>query len=289
MIIRLSDYWKGGNYTLAIAKVHENEQWLISEGNDIVFYETEVLFPFLGSSSMGSFDRNIGSWVDITSCFKKAFEFFAQRQGRLCFPMLELGAQHSFRYENVEALSQALAHHALYEEIKHQINFYHRVIAPGNEDKHGNRIQFLQERLLVTSNFVIPPESSPIDERLQFANNIEELNAKLTVMAFSPDPHLEVAMHYNTFQVESQFIQPSRLCEGSIIAALLMNADARALGPGALVDIMSWPDKTLRKAALDALKRTFREEFENLPFCGLDENGNLVETPRTHPFFYQWQ
>jgi hypothetical protein len=260
--------------------------------DDLVrFYSVNVLHPILiPPMHYGMSDKNIGvAWADRIACRLSAQEICDMRTGKLPVePWMDPVVRCSWRYDGAGSLAEA--HHGLTlcEEIKHELNFRRRLKEdpPSGPDHIPNK--FIENRLRREGSLHrLWLNCHTDDERVALRRSIEEVNAKLVVTTFGPDPELSIA-HLQGHLLQAQKRMAGVPTDYELLGELL---SLRQMP----VDTAQRPrerdranERRLRLRSFELLQKEFSENWSDTPFCILNQNGCLQPHEKTHPMFAQW-
>ncbi len=167
----------------------------------------------------------------------------------------------------------------LCEEVKHGINWIMRRKVNMGNDTEG----------YCTYAFHRLQESSPlhslkrIDNKHEVAAAIEEVNAKLTALAFGPDPHLDIVVLFQN--TVNEILQKMHSHYHRLLAAMLTDNMQIHQKPTDILELLKLSSSDLRIKALILLCTNFNESFDDLPFCRLSHVGTLYAHSKCHPLF----
>jgi len=277
-------------YTLGIAKAVDYHRWEYSKETSLFLYQVEILCPLIiPQENMGLNDKYLGfCWVDVFACSLFAQETWLCKDW--CDKVPDLHYLYPLSvdcYKNQESLMLALQKCAACEEIQHSLDDQKFLFKNGESQQHTD--VFL-ERIKNPVLLHLWSQCTDKKEMSGFALSVEEVNAKLTSIAFGPDPKLDVALIINSGN-KAKRARPriSKLPnEWQMLVSIL--AEGLPVDDSAFrIDhLLKLEAKALRLIAHKALREIFLEDFKNIPFCSLTDKGELLRTKKAHAFFASW-
>lgn len=295
-------------YTTAIVEVHDEMVLDVpnaGDENQIAIDRVSVLWPHLPSLNSGSWDLatkkacifkdyclyRAKHLADIVSGARVDTRPYVRDFAHVAHPKYGEGLANLFEMQN------------LCEETKHGINGI-------KKSHHGMQLgltqsqfsySFTQQRLRpkaylrsLYSHQLAGPNAGPA------CRCIEECNAKLTELAFGPDPQLSLhqskmlVREHNAHMPKDTQLDTITSCD-QVPFLLTLHAyitQKHAKNSDELLQftdkLIARPNEILRLLGHHSLKHEFDESMEDMPFCAVDDAGKLVPHDNTLEPFMQW-
>lgn len=180
------------------------------------------------------------------------------------------------------------------EEMKHAVNRcrFDREYMASLHDKSEwpdllkLRSMFTERRLgngVVRKQLWNPSTTQDPTELSDRIQDVEEVNAKLWTAAVSPSPHLTLL--FDSVAVGSDH-EIGRQVRAAFAALQETLYGTQTKEPKEFLDdLEALPEQELRLALAKTIRREFADEGNEHPFCRISQEGELVRSWKTHPYF----
>ena len=293
MLLMRTHHLKKSGDTYSLTHVLEGGKWLSKSGDEVIFCSLDVLDPLAvtGDIPCGIHDSDMNIvWVNRRRCEALSEEY--QRKDTTVWEgndsyktFLDL-----IHHKNLLPSAKDLEGLAMCEEVKHRINRINRNTTAQSPQPYGLLLNFTSARLrpggMLHQAWL---KTHSLEQKVEFARNVEECNAKLSSAVFGPHPKIDLA--HSLANIAYPWLDKTTTgipSESTLIAAAFLEKNTDDIHWSHMLPFMDTSHNELRTKTWNCMQREFVEDFNDLPFCLVDETGKLCGRDGTHPYFLEW-